>query len=163
MKLTDALATLDILEESLNMLARMQEMEVDALAAALARKGSADAVGDALRRGVNLGNITQNGQVLSGQAAIQAIDFALERAGAGPSIRRTTRVILSDYWSTPRVGDAPPAAASSRGGSGTLQTPEPERVYGTKPAEASKLAQRAINQISPAERDRLARQFAAQR
>ena len=165
MKIIDALATLDILEESLDMLAeaRLQEMEVDALASSLVRRGSPDAVGDALRRGVNLGNLTQGGKSITGTVAVQAMDAALERAGANPAIRRAARVILSDFWSEERVGNPAPAPRSPSAPPATAGAAQAPRTYGTKPAVASNLAQQSINQVSPVERDRLAKQFAAQR
>lgn len=157
MKLIDAIAILDTLEESLNMLAktRMQEMEMSAVAGYL--RNSKDP-GTTFRQ-VNLGNLTSNGQRLEGVQAVEAFDQALALAGAPAQTRTLAAATLKKFWrevnpSQFDKGQEEPYAVPDMNKS----EPAP-RVYGTKPVRVSQSAQSAINQVSPDERARLARKF----
>ena len=164
MKINDALATLDLLEESLTMLTHMRELDISSLAQTLARLGSPDAVASTLRnpRSVNLGNLTQDGKPIESQEAIQALDSALSTLNAPEPIRRAARIEMNKFWDTPRAGrrtldlpSMPSPAAFAPAVPALADEAPPSRKYGTTGNFGDQKTQKNIRDLTPEDRARI--------
>jgi hypothetical protein len=159
MKITDAIATLNILEESLNLLAeaRLQEMEMFQAAAAIIKKPDPIAAMNM----INLGNLTYNGNRLEGIRAVQAFDQALIAAKAPMSVRTAANKKMKMFWREidPETYDRDESKLT--GLRGTRPAPQPAmagRPIGVV-QQVAPTTRQAISQMDTDERAALAKKF----